>query len=92
MMGIATLNPSYAGCASFGSGAGGANVWIHLPEWLFAREAHVDCRVGLSMFEQLIKRETNISGDLAEQDRGNVPALMKRHRCSATCGIAKLFV
>lgn len=44
------------------------------------------------MFEELIKREADVFGDLTEQDRGNVSTLVKRHRCAATGGIAELFM
>jgi len=49
-------------------------------------------RVGLSVLDQLIKRETDVFGDLTEQDWGDVSALMKRNCCAAACGIAELFV
>ena len=52
----------------------------------------MDCRVGLSVLEQLIKREADVFGDLTEQDWGNVATLMKRHRGAAASGIAELFV
>ncbi len=44
------------------------------------------------MLEQLIKREPDIFGDLAEQDRRDVSTLMKWDGCATTCGIAELFV
>jgi len=47
---------------------------------------------GLSVLEQLIKRKPNVFGDLTEQDWGDISTLMKRNRCAAACGIAKLFV
>ncbi len=48
--------------------------------------------VGLSVFEQLIKREVNVLGDLTEQDRRDVSRLMKRYGGAATGSIAKLFM
>jgi len=56
------------------------------------RRVRVDGRVGLSVLEQLIKRDTDVFGNLTKQDWGDVPTLMKRNRCAAACGIAKLFV
>jgi len=44
------------------------------------------------VLEQLIKRDTDVFGNLTKQDWGDVPTLMKRNRCAAACGIAKLFV
>lgn len=57
-----------------------------------SRSDRVGCRVGLSVLEQLIKRKTDVSGNLTKQDWRDVPPLMKGDRCTATCGIAKLFV
>ena len=57
-----------------------------------SRSDRVDCRVGLSVLEQLIKRNTDVFGNLTKQDWRDVPPLMKGDRCTATCGIAKLFV
>jgi len=44
------------------------------------------------VFEQLIKREVNVFGDLTEQDRRDVSRLMKRYGGAATGSIAKLFM
>jgi len=44
------------------------------------------------VLEQLIKRNTDVFGNLTKQDWRDVPTLMKGYRCTATCGIAKLFV
>ena len=57
-----------------------------------SRSVRVDCRVGLSVPEQLIKRNIDVFGNLTKQDWRDVPPLMKGDRCTATCGIAKLFV
>ena len=52
----------------------------------------MDCRVGLSVLEQVIKREADVFGDLTEQDWGNVSTLMKRHGGAAASGITELLV
>ncbi len=57
-----------------------------------SRSVRVDRWVGLSVLEKLIKCESNVFGDLAEQDWRDVPAFMKWYRCAAACGIAELFV
>jgi len=44
------------------------------------------------MLEKFIKCETDIFGNLTEQDWGDVPALMEWNRCAATRIVAKLFV
>jgi hypothetical protein len=44
------------------------------------------------MLEHLGHRETDIFGDLAEENRRNVAAGVKRNRCTATGAITKLFV
>jgi hypothetical protein len=44
------------------------------------------------MLEKLIKCETDVFGDLAEQDGRDVPALMEWNRCAASRGIAELLV
>ena len=49
-------------------------------------------RVGLSMLEKLIKYETDVFGNLTEQDWRNVSALMERNRCAAASSATKLFV
>ncbi|MDO9400157.1 MAG: hypothetical protein Q7T46_01635 [Polaromonas sp.] len=48
--------------------------------------------VGLSVLEQLIKRDPDVFGDVTEQDWGDVSTLMKWNRCAAACGITELFV
>lgn len=48
--------------------------------------------IGLSVLEQLIKRDADVFGDLTKQDWGNVSTLMKRYRGAAAGGITKLFV
>ena len=48
--------------------------------------------IGLSVLEQFIKRNADVFGDLAEQDCGDVSALMKRNRRKAACRIAKLLM
>ena len=48
--------------------------------------------VGLSVFEKFIKCETDVFGNLTEQDWRDVSALMERSRCTAVCGIAKLLM
>ncbi len=48
--------------------------------------------VGLSMLEKLIKCETDVFGNLTEQDWRNVSALMERNRCAAASSVTKLFV
>ncbi len=37
-------------------------------------------RVGLSVPEKLIKRETDVFGNLTQQDRRDIPALVKWNR------------
>lgn len=59
---------------------------------MLLNELAIGHRVGLSMLEELIKREADVFGDLTEQDWGNVSTLMKRHRCAATGGIAELLM
>ena len=54
--------------------------------------AQIDRWVGLSALEEIIKREPDVFGDLTEQDRGDVPTLMKRNRCAVPRSIAELFV
>jgi hypothetical protein len=44
------------------------------------------------VLEQVIKRNTDVFGNLTKQDWRDVPTLMKGDRCTAACGIAKLFV
>lgn len=44
------------------------------------------------MLEQLIKRETDVFGDLTEQDWGDISTPMEWNRCAAACRIAELFV
>lgn len=44
------------------------------------------------MSEDFIQRKADVFGDLAEQDRGNVAALVARNRCATPIDIAKLFV
>ncbi|CDQ10902.1 hypothetical protein AFERRI_430004 [Acidithiobacillus ferrivorans] len=62
------------------------------PDVRHSHPVRVDRRVGLSVLEQLIKREADLFGDLTEQDWGDASTLMKRNRCAAACGIAELFV
>lgn len=44
------------------------------------------------MFKKFIKREANVFSDLAQQDWGNIPALVKRNSCATTRTIAELFM
>jgi hypothetical protein len=44
------------------------------------------------MLEQLIKCETDVFGDLTEQDWRDVSTLMEWHRCAPSGRIAELFV
>jgi hypothetical protein len=44
------------------------------------------------MFEKLIKCETDVFGNLTEQDGGDISALMKRNRCATACCITELLV
>jgi hypothetical protein len=52
----------------------------------------LECKVGLSVLEKLIKCEANVFSNLTEQDRGNVSNFMKWNRCAAARRIAELFV
>jgi hypothetical protein len=44
------------------------------------------------VLDQFIRRDSDVLGDLTEQDRGNIATLMKWNRRTATSGIAKLLV
>lgn len=44
------------------------------------------------MLKELFKGKTNIFGNLPEKYWRNIPAVMKRNRCAAARGIAKLLV
>ena len=57
-----------------------------------SRRIRVDCRVGLSVLEQLIQCEANGFGNLTQQDWRDVAPLMKRHCGAAAGSIGKLFV
>lgn len=48
--------------------------------------------VRLSVLEKLIKREADVFGYLTQQDRGDIPALVKWNRRAAACRIAELFM
>lgn len=44
------------------------------------------------MLEKLIECETDVFGNLTEQDGGDISALMKWNRCAAACCITELLV
>jgi len=47
---------------------------------------------GLTELEQVIDGESDVFGDLPEQDGRNIPALMKRHGGASSSTITKLLV
>ena len=44
------------------------------------------------MLEKLIKCETDVFGNLTEQDWRDVSALMEQNRCAAASSVAELFM
>src|SRR5450759_4375468 len=59
----------------------------------FGKRAECGARSApLTVLEQIIDGQTDVLGDLAQKNRREVAASVKRHRSRATIGVAKLLV
>ena len=56
------------------------------------RARHNLAGIVLTTFEQFFDTQTDILGDLAQQDRGNIPTGVERHGSAATIGMTELLV